>query len=266
MQDAYSLRCAPQVHGAARDTARRTPRPSPSASWPSAIDNPVVLPDGRVESQRQLPRRARRLRARLPRHRRRRRRVDRRAAHRPLARRRPQPRAAAVPRRTTRASTPGLMIAQYTPGRDRLRAASGSPPRPASTRSRPRRCRRTTSRWAGARPASCAAAIDGLTPRARHRAADRRPRRSTCARRSTPAPATAAVVAGLRAHVAGPRARPLPRARDRGGRRRSSRTGAVAGRRRVRHRPAALTRDHRRPAGGHMEGARARPRPARHRR
>jgi histidine ammonia-lyase len=49
VQDAYSLRCSPQVHGAARDTlihaetvARR--------ELASAIDNPVVTPDGRVES------------------------------------------------------------------------------------------------------------------------------------------------------------------------------------------------------------------------
>jgi histidine ammonia-lyase len=49
VQDAYSLRCAPQVHGAARDTltfvedvCRR--------ELDSAIDNPMVLPDGRVSS------------------------------------------------------------------------------------------------------------------------------------------------------------------------------------------------------------------------
>ncbi len=49
VQDAYSLRCTPQVHGAARDVM----------SWgaqvrdrelAAAVDNPVVLPDGRVES------------------------------------------------------------------------------------------------------------------------------------------------------------------------------------------------------------------------
>jgi histidine ammonia-lyase len=49
VQDAYSMRCAPQVAGAARDTltfastvARR--------ELASVVDNPVVLPDGRVES------------------------------------------------------------------------------------------------------------------------------------------------------------------------------------------------------------------------
>ena len=49
VQDAYSLRCAPQVYGATRDTmgfaagvAERELR--------STTDNPIVLPDGRVES------------------------------------------------------------------------------------------------------------------------------------------------------------------------------------------------------------------------
>jgi histidine ammonia-lyase len=55
----------------------------------------------------------------------------------------------------------GLMIAQYTAGGDRVRAASASPRRRASTRSRPRRCRRTTSRWGGRRPASCAGPSTG---------------------------------------------------------------------------------------------------------
>ena len=50
VQDAYSLRCSPQVHGAARDTVEHAAR-SPAASWPRAVDNPVVLAeDGRVES------------------------------------------------------------------------------------------------------------------------------------------------------------------------------------------------------------------------
>jgi histidine ammonia-lyase len=49
VQDAYSLRCAPQVHGAARDTARHASDVA-AAELISAIDNPMVLPDGRVES------------------------------------------------------------------------------------------------------------------------------------------------------------------------------------------------------------------------
>jgi histidine ammonia-lyase len=49
VQDAYSLRCAPQVNGAARDTRAHAERVA-AAELRSAIDNPVVLPDGRVES------------------------------------------------------------------------------------------------------------------------------------------------------------------------------------------------------------------------
>ncbi|WP_067496686.1 histidine ammonia-lyase [Actinoplanes sp. TFC3] len=49
VQDAYSLRCAPQVHGAARDTVEHA-RLIAGRELASAIDNPVVTPDGRVES------------------------------------------------------------------------------------------------------------------------------------------------------------------------------------------------------------------------
>ncbi len=49
VQDAYSLRCAPQVHGAARDAAAYAAQIA-SRELVSAIDNPMVLPDGRVES------------------------------------------------------------------------------------------------------------------------------------------------------------------------------------------------------------------------
>jgi len=49
VQDAYSLRCAPQVNGAARDTLTHAERVA-AAELESAIDNPMVLPDGRVES------------------------------------------------------------------------------------------------------------------------------------------------------------------------------------------------------------------------
>jgi histidine ammonia-lyase len=49
VQDAYSLRCAPQVLGAVRDTLGYT-RAAIDAELQSAIDNPVVLPDGRVQS------------------------------------------------------------------------------------------------------------------------------------------------------------------------------------------------------------------------
>ncbi|CAA9349730.1 MAG: Histidine ammonia-lyase [uncultured Nocardioidaceae bacterium] len=49
VQDAYSLRCAPQVHGAARDTVDHAATVA-SRELASAIDNPVVLDDGSVES------------------------------------------------------------------------------------------------------------------------------------------------------------------------------------------------------------------------
>ena len=49
VQDAYSLRCSPQVHGAARDTAAHAATVA-DRELAAAIDNPVVLPDGRVES------------------------------------------------------------------------------------------------------------------------------------------------------------------------------------------------------------------------
>jgi histidine ammonia-lyase len=49
VQDAYSLRCAPQVAGAARDTLAHAATVA-SRELASAIDNPVVTADGRVES------------------------------------------------------------------------------------------------------------------------------------------------------------------------------------------------------------------------
>jgi histidine ammonia-lyase len=49
VQDAYSLRCAPQVTGAARDTLDHA-RTVAAHELAAAIDNPMVLPDGRVES------------------------------------------------------------------------------------------------------------------------------------------------------------------------------------------------------------------------
>ena len=50
VQDAYSLRCSPQVHGAARDTVEHAATVA-GRELASAVDNPVVLPDeARVES------------------------------------------------------------------------------------------------------------------------------------------------------------------------------------------------------------------------
>lgn len=49
VQDAYSLRCAPQVAGGARDTVEHA-RTVANRELASAVDNPVVTLDGRVES------------------------------------------------------------------------------------------------------------------------------------------------------------------------------------------------------------------------
>jgi len=49
VQDSYSMRCSPQVAGAARDTLDFAVSVA-QRELASSIDNPVVLPDGRVES------------------------------------------------------------------------------------------------------------------------------------------------------------------------------------------------------------------------
>ncbi|HWH01041.1 MAG TPA: histidine ammonia-lyase, partial [Pilimelia sp.] len=49
VQDAYSMRCAPQVTGAARDTLAFAATVA-DRELAAVVDNPVVLPDGRVES------------------------------------------------------------------------------------------------------------------------------------------------------------------------------------------------------------------------
>lgn len=49
VQDAYSLRCHPQVIGACRDTLDFVTQTA-ERELAAAVDNPVILPDGRVES------------------------------------------------------------------------------------------------------------------------------------------------------------------------------------------------------------------------
>ncbi|GAA0435668.1 histidine ammonia-lyase [Leifsonia naganoensis] len=49
VQDAYSLRCSPQVHGGARDTVAHATMVA-ERELASAVDNPVLTLDGRVES------------------------------------------------------------------------------------------------------------------------------------------------------------------------------------------------------------------------
>ncbi len=101
VQDAYSLRCSPQVHGAVRDTVAHAVTVA-ERELAAAVDNPVVLPDGRVESNGNFHGAPGGLRARLPRNRGRGPRGDQRAAHGPSPRRRPQPRPAGLPRRRRR--------------------------------------------------------------------------------------------------------------------------------------------------------------------
>ena len=156
VQDAYSLRCAPQVAGAARDTADHA-RAVAERELASVIDNPVVTLDGRVESNGNFhgapvgyvldflaivvadlasisERRTDRF-------------LDAARSH----------GLHAVPRRR-----PGCRQRAHDrpvhPGRRSSRSSNGWPPPRAWTRSRRRRCRRTTSRWAGRRLASCAVA------------------------------------------------------------------------------------------------------------
>ena len=162
VQDAYSLRCAPQVHGAAARHARprrdgRRPRAGRRHRQPGR-----ARLDGRVESQRQLPRRAGRLRAGLPRDRGRRPRLDRRAPHRPVARRRPLARAAAVPRRRPRRRLRAHDRAVH-PGRHRVASSSGSPSRPRvdSIPSSAMQEDHVSMGWSAAR--KLRRAVDGLT-------------------------------------------------------------------------------------------------------
>lgn len=49
VQDAYSLRCTPSVHGAVRDSVSHAIQIA-DRELRAAIDNPMILPDGRVES------------------------------------------------------------------------------------------------------------------------------------------------------------------------------------------------------------------------
>ena len=119
VQDPYSLRCVPQVHGAVRDTLDHLRRVL-DIELNSATDNPLVFPGGGIadvgddgdrrrpgHQRRQLPRRADRAGARFRQDRPGRARLDQRAAdgaaRRPAAQRRP----AAVPRGRVRASTRG---------------------------------------------------------------------------------------------------------------------------------------------------------------
>ena len=153
VQDSYCLRCAPQVHGAVRDVHAHARRVI-DIELGSVVDNPVIVPDGEVMSTGNFH-------------------------GEPLAFAGDMLAIAAAElggiseRRTDRMLDPafsrdlpaflashpgtnsGYMIAQYTAAslvsENKILAHPS-----ASTRSRRRATRRTTSRWAGPRCASCA--------------------------------------------------------------------------------------------------------------
>ena len=246
VQDAYSLRCAPQVLGAARDTVAHAERVAAS-ELAAAIDNPMILPDGRVEScgnfhgaplafacdflaiaTAEVGAIAERRTDRL---------LD------PSRSEGLPPFLAADP-----GVDSGLMIAQYTQAalvaENRRQAAP-----PASARCRPARCRRTTCRWAGAARGGFAPSCATSRGSSRSRRSRRRARLELRAPLA-PGRGTAAALAALReAGVAGPgedrhvapelaaaeRARPRGRPRARGGRRdRAARLAVARGRSRRR--------------------------------
>ena len=215
VQDAYSLRCSPQVHGAARDTLAHAETVA-ERELASAIDNPVVTLDGRVESNGNFHG--------AP--------VGYVLDFLAIA---VADLASIAERRTDRfldvarshglppflADDPGVdsghMIAQYTSAgivSELKRLAV-----PASVDSIPSSAMQedhVSMGWSAAR--KLRRAVDGLT---RVLAIELLTAARALDLRSplTPAPATAAVVAGLRAQsVAGPRRRPVPLTRDRNGR------------------------------------------------
>ena len=170
---------------------------------------------GRV--QRQLPRRPGRLRPGLPGDRRRRRGLDQRAAHRPVPRQGPQPRAAAVPRRRPRRRQRAHDRAVH-PGRHRLGAEAAG--RAGLGRLHPLQRHAGGPRLDGLVGRPQAAPLGRRAhPGRRRRGAHRRPR-------PRPAPAAGAVAGhrcrrtpAARQRDRGPRARPPPLARDRDRRR-----------------------------------------------
>ena len=220
-------RCAARRRCTARRATRsRTPRRVAEAELGSAIDNPMVLPDGRVEScgnfhgaplgfacdflaiaAAEVGAIAERRTDRL---------LDASRSHGP----------AAVPRRR-----PGRELgADDRPvhaGGDGGREPPAGGARRASTRCRRARCRRTTSRWAGARRASCAPSLANLRAHPRRRARLRGARRSTCARPLAPGRRDRARrCAALRGARRGPGPGPLAGARA-GARPRSSSVGGA---------------------------------------
>ena len=147
VQDAYSLRCMPQVHGAARDALALRRRARSAIEMNAATDNPMVFAETRRAALgRQLPRRAGGHRRRRAGHRGGRARRHQRAAHRAAG----EPALSGLPAFLTARRRPAARAYDRAGhrGRARLREQGRSPIPRASTRSPPRPTRRTTSRWA----------------------------------------------------------------------------------------------------------------------
>ena len=154
VQDAYSMRCAPQVAGAARDTLDFVDEVA-GRELISVVDNPVVLPDGRVESTGNFHGAPLGFAADYLAIAARRGRGDRRTPGRPAARR--DPSRDLPPFLSPDAGVnSGLMIAQYTAAGHRRGEPSAGRARLGRLAADQSACRRTTSRWAGRRPRSCA--------------------------------------------------------------------------------------------------------------
>ena len=152
VQDAYSLRCAPQVHGAVRDTISHA-RAVFEVELGSVVDNPIVFAeDGDVVSGgnfhgQPLAFATTSSRSRSPSS------VRSRNDGRIACSIRTAPGASRPSSPTSRAWRAATCSRSTRQRRSSLRTASWHTRR-AWSRSRPRACRRTTYRWDGARPAS----------------------------------------------------------------------------------------------------------------
>ena len=153
VQDAYSLSCAPQVHGASRDLLEHVER-SVAVELNAATDNPLVLlEDELIVSNGNFHGQPIAIGARLHRDRVRRAREHQRAADRASRQPKPVGRPASLPRRTGGRPQLRLHDPAVRRGSARLREQGAQPSRLASTRSRRARDRKITCRWA-TRPGS----------------------------------------------------------------------------------------------------------------
>ena len=155
VQDAYALRCMPQVHGPVLDAIEFASGVI-GRELNAATDNPLVFDDGDAAERRQLSRTVGRDGARLPGHRAHEPRDDLRAAHRSAGASRSQPGTAAVPgarrRREFRIHDGAGDARRRSPA-----SARCSRIRRASTRFRRTAARKTSCRWRWRRRGSCAA-------------------------------------------------------------------------------------------------------------